>query len=271
MGLATRSLRLRSTGLRVAQETRPSLRQDLVLAVTPQTGSAIVNPVDGAFGAFNGSTAWVGPYLNLPSAGAFVNWGTTKAPLLANLALGPFSLVTRVFLRTGANGGVAERSDGNTVNAGWMIGISESSRFGLILIRTTTNLVVFCNTTTFNKWMTLGVCYPGTLTAAGVNLYLDGVKQPLSSTADGAGVQGSDLARDFWLGKCSFTNAICSAASLNCLVDYTYIWRRFLRSEEVRAVTADPSAVYRPGVIPIGLPGAAPPPTQTFPALTLAP
>lgn len=250
--------------------------KDVVFAVLAQgTGQQLVNLVDGTAGVFSGSTkpTWAGPFLNLPGGAAsvsWVDWGASKQALTRDLAMGPLSIVARVLWRSGA-GGFAERSDGNALNAGWEVGVTASGNVGLIFVRASTDLNAFGPALPSNKWVSVAICYPGTLVSADVKFYLNGVVQAHTADQNGSGAQGSDFAFPMTVGRQSFLQVGAPAGTFNGWIDALLIYRRYLRAEDVRALAVDPYGPWRPRRLRSGwAAGAAPAaPSTTTPAFTL--
>jgi hypothetical protein len=249
LGLAYRSLLPRQvfwaqqpTEMRL--RARGSLAQDLVAVIIPSgAGAQVLSLIDNTPGAFAGTTKpiYKGPFLEFASGAtgtAHLDWGASKMALTRDLAQGAFSVVSRFYWR-GTTGGLCERNDGNTVNAGWAWNIA-NARLGLVLERATTNLSFYSNFTTTNKWVTGAVCYRGDLTSANGKVYVDGVDQALNVNVDGSGAMGSDFANNFYVGRSSITNQTSGGGNFDGFIEYIYVFRRFLRQAEVQQLVADP-------------------------------
>lgn len=234
-------------------------------------GVKVINLIDGKDGALSGSIAlptWINTHLHFEAASGTdpgVDYGT--GPQTADLALGAFSIVARVRPGTGwgNSGGVARRNDGNTVNAGWEVILTNAGML-LCIERATANFSAKTTATisTSGKWTTVALVYFGDLTAANVGLYYDGVAQAHTGDNNGSGAQGSDAAQKLVVGSSNFNNNSLNSGRLLGWMDWCGIWRRVLRPEEILLLTNDPAVLIRTTSFNFGNePG-------NFPALTVA-
>jgi hypothetical protein len=211
-------------------------------------GRSIQELVAAYKGTIVSSVNWRGPQMDTTGAsGVPVNYST--GAFTADMALGAFSCFARVKQVTSvATGGIAERNDGNTVNAGWQIGCNNTGT-KLEFVRATTDYSAKTNAAlTVGRWTTVGIAYPGDLTASNCKIYYDGVVQTINSATNGSGAQGSDLTRDMCVGSSNFG---ADAGPFNGYIDCIYFWKRYLRQEEFMMLTANPylpvtSMAYRP-------------------------
>ena len=246
----------------VTGPTRPSqetsikgsdITRGLVFAIVPQVGGAQVgNLIDGSLGAFAGSTkpSWApGGYLSFPSGAASVaslDYGTSKLALTRDLAQGAFSVVAKVKRGTSTGGGIAERNDGNTINAGWLL-YCNANCTQLTMERASVNFAFGTSTAIpVGKWTTVGVTYDGSLNSAtGGFISYDGVGQTITTTANGSGIQGSDFANSMFVGRCGFNNNAGIAGCFDGQIEFLYIWRRKLSKEEILSIHNQPYAMFR--------------------------
>lgn len=223
------------------------------LAIVPGGGGQqVFDLVTQLPGVFAGSTgpSWSDGYLSFPGGGAAaasLDFGANKAPLCRNLAQGPFTVMARVYFKGGACG-LCERNDNNSVNAGWEVNFSNSA-FGMAYVRATTDLQAFTGTTVpQNAWKTVAIATPGDLVAGNFQIYYDGVLQSLNVSTSGSGAQGDDFAYNMYVGRSQFSIGGGGAGAFNGLIEYLYIWKRFLRGDEIAALTRDPYQLFRPSL-----------------------
>jgi hypothetical protein len=260
MGLIARSLqRLRPSwpaampAYEITLGDRGGLAQDLCFAlVANQCGGAqAVNVVDDLPGSFTGTTPPVFATQHLIFVNGKVSFGASAMPTTADLALGAFTMIARILNGTGSVvGGVCQRSDA-AAKTGWEILVNGNGAFGLGMKRGTTDFYAMSygpGSTGFptNQWRTLAVAYPGDLVGANVAIYLDAVKQTLSAgSSNGSGIQASDFASAFELGYGNFTAGPGFGLAWGGSIDYLYLFRRYLRQDDILLLTADPFRMFR--------------------------
>lgn len=165
-----------------------------------------------------------------------------------DLALGPMTLIARV--KTAASlaiGGIAERSDGNTVNAGWILGIS-FAEIGCKVVCSTTDLVLRAGASlTQGTWQWVALTLNGTNTAisAGNAIYVDGQSRTITNNISGSGTRGSDASRSLLIGFNSFVYATGAgnAAAFNGSISDIAFYRRCFSAAEVQAYVTAPYAM----------------------------
>ncbi len=150
------------------------------------------------------------------------------------------SLIARVFWTgtTPASTGIAERNDGNTVNAGWELGIDGTGAFGINFVRATTNKESRTSPVPpSNKWITLVATWDTTELATGISLYFDGILQTpaASGVANGVGASGTDASRSLIIGNCSYAGSLFNPkGSFGGSISWIAAFRRKLSAAEVQ-------------------------------------
>lgn len=188
----------------------------------------------------------------LSGSDGYLSAGTDRST--QDLALGPMTIIAR--LKTGASttvGGIAERSDGNTVDRGWIFGISGGipaarPSLGCKIVHTTTDLqLVAASALAVNAWQWVALTLNGTDVAASLGnaIYVDGVSLTLSTQTNGAGSRSSDAAYPLLIGFNSFVYqafALNNSAFSGTLSDIAF-YRRCFSAAEVQAYVAAPYAM----------------------------
>lgn len=122
-----------------------------------------------------------------------------------DLALnGAFTIIARIRPPSASDvGGIAERSDGNTINQGWIFG-GGGLNLGAKLVFTTTDLrCTAAGALTAGEWQWVSLHINGT-SVANALITSSGISRTLTDTASGVGTQGSDAARSLLIGSNSF-------------------------------------------------------------------
>ena len=202
-------------GRSVLDESNP-LSASLVGLFVMGEGTGVVdsNLVNGQSGAFSGSSlpAWNatdpsvviggGGYLNsYLDAGADLNFDA--------LTPGKMTLVAKVMATTLTSAGIAAKNDGDTVDSGFVFGWDATGALRLTVEKSVTNMQVQSAAGTIqpNQWTQIAVTWDGTVGAsAAAHLYVNGVEQSKSSSADGSGNIGYSHATNehFRIGTAQF-------------------------------------------------------------------
>ncbi len=170
-----------------------------------------------------------------------VNFGTL--PGWQDLALtgNPGTLIARIYWDGSARCGIAERNDGNTVNAGWEWGITATGALGFAAERATANLTSLSSPlVTSGRWMTVATTWDTSNLAAGILFYFDGrlVATAGVGPTNAAGASGTDASRSLIIGNCSFDSGLSSTVSLKGSFGGSISWvaafRRTLSATEVQ-------------------------------------
>jgi hypothetical protein len=221
---------------------------------TAMHGRTIQGLVDGYKGTLASAITWQGPLMNCTGAASPVlSYGSN--PQTQDLALGAFSIFARVKTDSTFNttSGLCRRNDGNAVNQGWELS-ANSAGMNLTFVRSVSDFTAATSTAiSASAWHTIGMSYPGDLTATSVRFYQDGVLQAHTTDNNGSGTQASDATQVFVVGESNFG---AGAGTFKGVIDCLYIWKRALRHEEFLRLTATP---YLPVTsYAIAFPSAAP-------------
>lgn len=140
-------------------------------------------------------------------------------------------------------GGLAERNDGNTVSAGWILGFNNDLRF--IAERSNTNCEAAITMPSADVWHNVIVVYDASNTAANYLIYLDGVLQSHSANTNGIGTTGSDAANLLYFGR-KDGSYFANGGSLDGAISTVAIWKnRFLTQQEAIQIELDPWCYLR--------------------------
>jgi hypothetical protein len=225
-------------------------------------GTVVTDVVGGVVGAFSGTTLpiWLpeiyGPavhFLHGAAASSFIDCGTPPSAqdlVLLTSSGGPIG--SSWFIRflwddsNNASGGLCERNDVNTVNAGWLIGydnaagqpLGAQAEFGGAANQRDTFFVPVVNT-----WYDLVVTRDAATTSAKWIAYLNGVQLTTTTITSGSGTSGSDATRHLYIGRESFQ----SPASWAGFISTVCIWKgRILTLADAQLLHKDPWAYMQP-------------------------
>ncbi len=187
--------------------------------------------------ADNGSSLFV--------TGKYLDAGTDRTT--ADLALAPFTILARVLPVSAMSGGWAERSDGNTVNAGWIFG-GGNGNVGILIERATTTYKLLTNTgqLTAGVWAWVAATFSGVfdVTDARNQVWVNGQAKAQALSINGSGAQGSDLTQSLRIGSNSFilSAGISNASTWNGNISDIAFYRRCFTQSEILAYIATPYA-----------------------------
>lgn len=141
-------------------------------------------------------------------------------------------------------GGLAERNDANSVNAGWLIGIDSSTKLFFSKEFSSSNLSVVSNTAVVaNVDTSYAVTHDGSGTgASSCGLYIGGADAGVTLNFAGSGSTGSDTANTFYLGRNSFGN---TSGNFPGNMEFVAIFRRVLSASEIASLHANRYQIFK--------------------------
>ena len=221
------------------------IARGLAFLSIPQ-GSMLVNMVSGARGTLSGTTPPSLTYtqsstraLSHAGSGAtnsYVDFGNSVDT--SDFALGPMTVFA--WGAPTGQGGIAERNDNNSVNAGWLFGVDSNSNLKFLHEHSSTNHIAVSGGVLASGVATsMAVTYAGS--GGALNFYqaggTGGGSIPVTS---GVGTPGSDAANSLYIGRNSFASGgQSSAGSFAGVLEFVAIWRRVLSGSEIAALHAN--------------------------------
>lgn len=196
------------------------------------TGTADQNLVDGQTASFWGTStpAWntTDPSVVFSGSGSlnsYLNAGTDLN--FDQLTPNQMTVVGKVFVTTVAAAGVAEKNDGDAIDSGFVFGWDSSGALRLSVERLAANMRVATASGAIvpDQWLQVAFTWDGTVgNASAAHLYLNGVEQIKTVSADGSGTIGYKNATNqpFRIGNASFDTI---TGSLNGRMAYLAVYR----------------------------------------------
>lgn len=169
----------------------------------------------------------------------YLNYGAeTFCTDLGRNTSNPVTFLFRAYVDSSASAGIAARNDTNTLGTGWQIQ-APSSNLLYAHESSTTNMLVLTALTP-NLWHTVAIVSDGSLTATNQIVYIDGKIATHTFNQNGSGTPGSDAAQTLYIGRDNFNAGVGGPFSMNGSIDYFYIWKRMLSSDEVKLIGFNP-------------------------------
>jgi List-Bact-rpt repeat protein/phosphoesterase family protein/concanavalin A-like lectin/glucanase superfamily protein len=204
------------------------------------SGSADLDLVDNQTASFAGTTL---PTWNAADPSIVVNGGISLSSYVNagtdltfdQLPISKITVVAKVFVNTVAPAGIAEKNDGN-IDSGFIFGWDSTGALKLTVEKSTTNMRVgtAAGVITSGQWMQVAFTWDGTVANGSVaHLFLNGVEQTKTSSADGTGTLGFAKAtsQPFRIGNAGFDTM---AGSLNGKIAYLAVYKgRILTTAEL--------------------------------------
>jgi hypothetical protein len=163
---------------------------------------------------------------------SFVDFGS--GPATANMALSGCTFF--FWCKPTGVGGLAERNDGNSLNAGWEVGINASLQLAFLKEFSTSNMSMRSTSTVpTNQYISLAITYDGTGTNSGVGFYINGVTDTAVLNGTGSGTSGSDVARSLSLGTNSFSGGV-TASAFGGNIEFAAFFKRVLSPAEIMSM-----------------------------------
>ncbi|HJX84792.1 MAG TPA: LamG-like jellyroll fold domain-containing protein [Candidatus Angelobacter sp.] len=168
------------------------------------------------------------------SLNSYLNAGTDLT--FDQLTTNKMTVVARVFVTTVAAAGVCEKNDNNAGDSGFILGWDSTGSLKLTVEKSTTNMRVASASGTIvsGQWMQVAFTWDGTVgNASAAHLFLNGVEQTKSTSADGTGTLGFANATNqpFRIGNADFDPM---AGSLNGKIGYLAVYKgRILTTSEM--------------------------------------
>ncbi len=227
------------------------------------SGSRIRDLVNGVVGVLSGTVlpAWQGgpdgfalKFAGGTATNSYIDCGANAQ--LANLAransaggpMGCSFFFRAMWDGVASTGGLAERNDNNSVNAGWIVGFNSASTMMCLQEFSTTNERDTFTSPVAGRWFDILVSYdeglPSTVQPEGgtfMRVYIDGVPITVTRAGQANGTSGSDAANTFYIGREQFQ----AAGSWNGYISTAMFWKRALSRQEAQQLHEDPWAVLR--------------------------
>lgn len=180
-----------------------------------------------------------------------------------------FAFLARNTAASWTNTGLAQRNDGNSVSAGWIVGFGFGgfSVLGYLHENSVANTRVGTNSVpALGAWFTFIVAHDGSTTAGNAKLYLDGILRTNDYTSNGSGTQGSDVANSLFIGDKNFDIAADWTGDISIV---HIVKGRMWGDSQARAFHTNPFQVFRPQTsrIHVNVPAAGV--VQPYPYLTV--
>jgi hypothetical protein len=225
------------------------------------SGSRIRDLVSGVIGVLSGSVlpTWQGgpdgfslKFAGGVAANSYIDCGANSQ--LTNLGrlnnsggpIGASFFFRAMWDGAASTGGLAERNDNNSVNAGWIVGFNSAGTMMCLREFSTTNERDTFTAPTAGQWFDIVVTFDGAIVLTGpdatyAKVYIDGRFITLARPGQANGTSGSDAANTFYIGRETFQ----AAGSWNGLISTAMFWRRALSQQEAQILHEDPWAVLR--------------------------
>jgi hypothetical protein len=204
------------------------------------SGSTDANLVDNQTATFAGTAL---PTWNVSDPSIVLNGGTSLVSYVNagadltfdKLPVSKITVVAKVFVNTVAPAGIVNKDDGN-VDSGVLFGWDSTGALKLTVEKATTNMRVgtAAGVIASGQWMQVAFTWDGTVAnASAAHLFLNGVEQTKTSSADGTGTLGYANATNqpFRIGTASFDTM---AGTLNGKIAYLAVYKgRILSTTEL--------------------------------------
>jgi YD repeat-containing protein len=226
-----------------AIDSSNSLSTNMVGLFVMNEGSGTTDQdlVDSQAASFSGSSlpAWqaLEPSILFNGGGSlnsYLNSGTDLT--FDQLPTSKTTLVAKIFVNAVSAAGIAEKNDGNSVNSGFVFGWDSTGSLQLTVEKSSVNMKVTtaASTITTGQWIQVAFTWDGTIgNASAAHLFINGVEQSKTSSADGSGTLGYSSATNqpFRIGNASFDSA---RGSFNGKMAYLAVYRgRILSTTEM--------------------------------------
>lgn len=237
--------------LKVAIDWSNPITRGMTFAAYP-IGGTMFDAVSGARGAPSGTTPPVltnttGQRGMLHISGAatvsYSDFGALPRP--ADLALNGGTIFA--WGASAGAGGIAERNDNNTVNAGWSAGVDSGGRLNFLVEHSSSNYVKRTTSAVGTGATSMAiVALANPFVDTDTAFYVGG--QPASTVLlnGGAGTSGSELARSLYVGRAAFNSAGSAfAGSFNGTLELVAMWNRQLSAAEIASLHANRYQIFR--------------------------
>lgn len=180
-------------------------------------------------------------YTNSGSLTSYVSFATP--PRWQDLSLTPGTIIAR--LRCQGNGGlpigIAERNDGNTVNAGWALGVNSAQKLYFLQERASANKSRTAGTAMVTgQWHTVAASWGTSNTATDISLWQDGRDAtPSGSSSNGSGVTGTDAANNLRIGSVDINSGSASKGCWAGEMSYVCWFKKVLSQPEIALFNDD--------------------------------
>lgn len=237
--------------LKTAIDWSNPITRGLTFAALP-VGGVMFDAVSGARGTPSGSTPPVltnttGQRGMLHAGGAasvsYSDFGALPRPSDLGLNGGTFF----AWGVNGGAGGIIERNDGNTVNAGWSAGIDSSGFLQFLAEHSSVNYIKRTSNAVGTGVTSVAVtCLPNPMVDADTAFYIGGQPAATVLQAGGSGSTGSDLSNSLLVGRAGFNSSGTTfAGSFNGTLELVLLWNRQLSAAEIASLHANRYQIFR--------------------------
>lgn len=237
--------------LKTAIDWSNPITRGMTFAALP-VGGVMFDAVSGARGTPSGSTPPVltnttGQRGMLHAGGAasvsYSDFGALPRPSDLGLNGGTFF----AWGVNGGAGGILERNDGNTVNAGWSAGIDSSGFLLFLAEHSSVNYLKRTNSSVGTAITSVAVsCLPNPMADSDTVFYVGGQPAATVLLAGGSGSTGSDLPNNLLVGRAGFNSSGSSfAGSFNGTLELVLMWNRQLSAAEIASLHANRYQIFR--------------------------
>lgn len=237
--------------LKVAIDWSNPITRGMTLAVLP-IGGGFFDAVSGMRGAPTGSTPpaltnTTGQRGMLHPGGAttvsYSDFGALSKP--SDMALSGGTIFA--WGAQAGLGGIAERNDNNTVNAGWSVGIDGGGFLNFLAEHSSVNYLKRTTSAVPTTPTSVAITVLGNpMSDSDTVFYVGGQQAATVLNAGGSGSTGSDLANTLYVGRASFNSSGSTfAGSFNGTLELVLMWNRQLSAAEIASLHANRYQIFR--------------------------
>lgn len=178
---------------------------------------------------------------------SYVDLGTPAGPS-ADIGLNGPATYIGVFYASAASGvAIAERNDGNAVDAGWVFGYingDNAGTYGLGFLHehSSSNVSKGISNAPTAGLNVLIATYDGSQFSSGINVYLNGVLGTVNGQQNGGGTTGSDASRNLYIGRNTFHTSHSHSGTILLAAGFRRLWS----AAEVKQFSDNPWQIFRP-------------------------